>query len=434
MHKELGSLRRTHYSTDLSAATAGKTVTIMGWVFAVRGHGSISFLTLRDKCGDTQIVAKSGVCDDAIRQKIASLKPHSVIAVTGKIQESDKAPRKVELVPSVVYVYSEVSKIAPFDPMTKVVKNIDTRLEIRAVDLRRSVLRDIFNSRNVALRAIRKYFETSEFIEVNTPKLISSATEGGAALFSIFYYDSQAFLAQSPQLYKEQLTMGFEKVFEIGPIFRAESSRTPRHLSEAISIDLEEAFVDYTDIMERVSNIVIAAANAVRTYDGLGEKINVPEIPEKIPRYSYTEMIDKLESAGVPTKWGSDLYPSALRKAGVEGFYFVYDWPLGPKPFYVKPTESTDPQTSESFDLMYGDLEISSGSTRIASRAELESRMAQKGLSVAQFDYHLRVFDYGMPPHAGCGIGLERLMMALTDTPDIKDTTFYPRDIDRLTP
>lgn len=409
-------------------------MTIMGWVLAVRSHGAISFLTLRDRLGDTQIVAKSGTCDEALLKKIVSLKPHSVLGVTGKVQVSKRAPRGVELVPSEVHVYSKVDKIAPFEPMAKTVKNIDTRLEIRAVDLRRGVLQDIFNARNLALQAIRKYFAESGFTEVHTPKLISSATEGGAALFSIFYYDKRAFLAQSPQLYKEQLTMGFEKVFEIAPIFRAEPSRTQRHLSEAISIDLEEAFSDYGDIMDRAEGIVRAAASAIRSYEGLEGHLNVPEIPEKIPRYSYSEMIKKLESAGVPAKWGSDLYPSALRKAGIEGFYFVYDWPLGPKPFYVKPAGAGEQATSESFDLMYGDLEISSGSTRISKKADLEARMKQKGLSVEMFDYHLRVFDYGMPPHAGCGIGLERLMMALTGTPDIKDTTFYPRDIDRLTP
>ncbi len=434
MPDELGSQRRTHYSTDLSPAIAGQTVTVMGWVLAVRGHGAISFLTIRDKRGDIQVVAKSGACDDGVRQRIAALKPHSVVAMTGKVQPSEKAARGVEIVPDAIRVFSEVAKIAPFEPMAKTVKNIDTRLEIRAVDLRRGVLQDIVNARNMALRAIRDYFAESDFVEVHTPKLISSATEGGAALFSIFYYKSQAFLAQSPQLYKEQLTMGFEKVFEIAPIFRAESSRTPRHLSEAISIDLEEAFVDYNDIMDRVGRIVTVAADAIRKYDGLDGKLDVPEIPAEIPRYSYAEMMEKLESAGVPAKWGTDLYPSALQKAGMAGFYFVYDWPLGPKPFYVKPAVSGDKKTSESFDLMYGDLEISSGSTRIADRAELESRMKQKGLPAEKFDYHLRVFDYGMPPHAGCGIGLERLLMALTGTPDIKDTTFYPRDIDRLTP
>ena len=434
MTDELGQTRRSHYSSELGPGMAGRAVTLMGWVLAVRGHGAISFLTLRDKRGEVQLVAKSGACDDALRKALSGLRPHSVIGVEGTVQESSRAPNGVEVIPSSVRVYSRVEAVAPFDPKAKTVQNIDTRLEIRAVDLRRGVMQDIFNARNAALRAIRGYFADSDFVEISTPKLISTATEGGAALFSIFYYRTQAFLAQSPQLYKEQLTMGFEKVFEIAPIFRAEASRTPRHLSEAVSVDLEEAFVDYVDIMDRLERIVAAAAGAVGSYRGIGEGFDVPPVPEKIPRYSYDEMIDKLNAAGVATKWGSDLYSQSLRKAGMAGFYFVYDWPLGPKPFYVKPKDSGGRKMSESFDLMYGDLEISSGSTRISDRAELESRMKEKGLSAEKFDYHLRVFDYGMPPHAGCGVGLERLMMALTGSPDIKDATFYPRDVDRLTP
>ena len=434
MIDDLGRRRRSHYSSELGPEMSGSDVVLMGWVLAVREHGAITFLTIRDKHGDVQIVAKSGSCGDSVREAIAALRPHSVVGVEGTVKESDKAPRGVEVIPTAVHVYSRVSEIAPFDPMAKTVKNIDTRLEIRAVDLRRGVMQDVFNARNAALCAIRRYFAESDFVETSTPKLISTATEGGAALFSIFYYKSQAFLAQSPQLYKEQLVMGFEKVFEIAPIFRAEASRTPRHLSEAISIDLEEAFVDYGDIMDRIEAIVVASAAAVRTCTFMEKGITTPKIPDRIPRYSYDEMVERLNAAGASMEWGSDLYASALRKAGMDGFYFVYDWPLGPKPFYVKPKDSEGKKISESFDLMYGDLEISSGSTRISQRAELESRMQEKGLDVKKFDYHLRVFDYGMPPHAGCGIGLERLLMALTGTMDIKDATFYPRDVDRLTP
>ncbi len=428
----LGKVRRTHYSSDLRPDMAGAQVTLMGWVLAIRAHGAISFLTVRDKRGSAQVVAKSGECADDVRETISSLKPHSVVGITGTLRESAKAPSGVELVPGEIHVYSRVEKTAPFDPMAKTVKNIDTRLEIRAVDLRRGVLQDIFNARSAALGAVRQYLTGEDFVEVSTPKLISTATEGGASLFSIFYYHTRAFLAQSPQLYKEQLTMAFEKVFEIAPIFRAEASRTPRHLSEAISMDIEEAFADQDDIMDRVERIVSDAASAVSSYRGLEGAISVPEIPDTIPRYTYTEMVEKLQAAGARTKWGEDLYPIELRKAGMEGFYFVSDWPLGPKPFYVK--AGSDGKTSESFDLMFGDLEISSGSTRISDRAELEARMSAKGMDTRAFEYHLRVFDYGMPPHAGCGIGLERLIMALTGTPDIKDATFYPRDVDRLTP
>ena len=248
---ELGLLRRTHYSVQLHEAS-GKSATVMGWISAVRGHGNISFVTIRDNKGSIQVVAKAGSCPDDVREKLSSLKPHSTVAVTGHVTQSPKAPGGVEIVPEQLCVFSEVVEIPPFEPQAKTIKNIDTRLAVRAIDLRRKILQDIFSARNEVLKAIRLYFSTHDFTEIHTPKIIASATEGGSSLFSIFYYDKEAYLAQSPQMYKEQLTMSFEKVFEIAPIFRAESSRTNKHLSEAISVDMEEAFVDYNDIMKRV--------------------------------------------------------------------------------------------------------------------------------------------------------------------------------------
>ncbi len=432
---ELGSLRRSHYSDDLDSSKDGAEVTVMGWVLTVRGHGNISFVTIRDKNGDVPIVAKKGDCPDEVREKLSSLKAHSSIAVSGKVKASEKSPSGYEIIPENLRVFSEVEKIPPFETLAKTVKNIDTRLEVRPIDLRRKPLQHIFNARSQVLTTIRNYFTEQKFTEINTPKMIATATEGGAALFPIFYYNKEAFLAQSPQLYKEQLTMSFEKVFEIAPIFRAEPSRTNRHLAEAISIDLEEAFVDYNDVMNRIEDIIKISIEAVKTYtsENADAEFVIPEFSENIPRYSYDDLIEKMKKAGAKTEWGDDLYPSNLKKIGLEGFYFIKDWPLGPKPFYVKESKN-NPKISESFDLMFGDLELSSGSTRIEKRDELEERMKNKGMKTDAFEYHLGAFDYGVPPHAGCGIGLERLIMALTGTENIRDTTFYPRDVDRLTP
>ena len=432
---ELGNLRRSHYCTDISSESEGQTVTVMGWILTVRGHGNISFATIRDKTGDIPIVAKKGSCQDEIREKISSLKAHSSVGITGVVKGSDKSPVGFEIVPEELRVFSEVEKIPPFEPIAKTVKNIDTRLEVRPIDLRRKVLQHIFNVRSEVLKSIRGYFGSENFTEINTPKMIATATEGGAALFPIFYYNKEAFLAQSPQLYKEQLTMSFEKVFEIAPIFRAEPSRTNRHLAEAISIDLEEAFVDYNDVMDRIEELIKIAIQTVVEYAKKypDAEFTIPEIPETIPQYSYDELVEKMQKAGAKTEWGDDLYPSNLKKIGLEGFYFIKDWPLAPKPFYVKDSK-TNPKISESFDLMFGDLELSSGSTRIEKRHELAERMKNKGMNADAFEYHLGAFDYGVPPHAGCGIGLERLIMALTGTENIRDVTFYPRDVDRLTP
>ena len=432
---DLGNLRRTHYSKELDPSKDGAEVTVMGWILSVRGHGNISFVTIRDKMGDIQIVAKAGDCPDEIREKMSKLKEHSSIGIIGKVKTSEKAANGIEIIPVELRVFSEVEKIPPFEPQAKTVKNIDTRLEVRPIDLRRKVLQHIFSARSLVLKSVRDYFYQENFTEINTPKMIATATEGGAALFPIFYYNKEAFLAQSPQLYKEQLTMSFEKVFEIAPIFRAEPSRTNRHLAEAISMDFEEAYVDYNDVMNRIEQIIKKTVQTVNEYakENPDNEFIIPSIPESIPRYSYTELVEKMQKVGAKTEWGDDLYPSNLKKIGLEGFYFIKDWPIGPKPFYVKVSKE-NPKISESFDLMFGDLELSSGSTRIEKKEELSERMKNKGMKVDAFEYHLGAFDYGVPPHAGCGIGLERLIMALTGTENIRDTTFYPRDVDRLTP
>ena len=432
---ELGNLRRSHYSDQINPSMDGSEVTIMGWVLTVRGHGNISFATIKDKNGSLSVIAKKGDCSDEIREKISSLKAHSSIGVTGKVKSSEKAPGGYEIIPTELRVYSEVTKIPPFEPTVKTVKNIDTRLEVRPIDLRRNNLQHVFKIRSLVLKTIRDYFNDQNFVEINTPKMIATATEGGAALFPIFYYNKEAFLAQSPQLYKEQLTMSFEKVFEIAPIFRAEPSRTNRHLAEAISIDLEEAFVDYNDVMNRIEEIIKVSINAVNEYikNNPDSEFTLTPVPETIPRYTYDDLVERMQKAGAKTEWGDDLYPSNLKKIGLDGFYFITDWPLGPKPFYVKDSKA-NPKISESFDLMFGDLELSSGSTRIEKRDELAQRMSNKGMKTDSFEYHLNAFDYGVPPHAGCGIGLERLIMSLTGTENIRDTTFYPRDVDRLTP
>ena len=432
---ELGNLRRSHYSDQINSSMDGVEVTVMGWILTVRGHGNISFATIKDKNGTLSIIAKKGDCSDEIREKISSLKAHSSIGIIGTIKASEKAPSGFEIIPTELRVFSEVTTIPPFEPTAKTVKNIDTRLEVRPIDLRRNILQHVFKTRSLVLKTIRDYFNDQNFVEINTPKMIATATEGGAALFPIFYYNKEAFLAQSPQLYKEQLTMSFEKVFEIAPIFRAEPSRTNRHLAEAISIDLEEAFVDYNDVMSRIEEIIKVSIIAVNDYikNNPDSEFTPTPVPENIPRYTYDDLVDRMQKAGAKTEWGDDLYPSNLKKIGLDGFYFITDWPLGPKPFYVKDSKS-NPKISESFDLMFGDLELSSGSTRIEKRDELAQRMSNKGMKTDSFEYHLNAFDYGVPPHAGCGIGLERLIMALTGTENIRDTTFYPRDVDRLTP
>lgn len=446
--EELGKWRKNQYSSDIDPSFEGKIVTLMGWVSSVRDHGNIQFIMLRDKEGDLQVIAKKGQCSDDIYYQISKIREHTSMAIRGKVISQKKAPNGVEIMPLELKIFSIPIKAPPFMIQHKDPAGIDTRLDFRAIDLRRKHLQNIFIIRDSVLKFTREFLANERFIEVNTPKIIATASEGGTALFPIFYYDREAFMAQSPQIYKEQLTLSFENVFEIGPIFRAEPSRTNRHLSEATSIDIEKAFVDYNDIMIMLEKFIKYVIKSLK--ENNPKEIAELELDsniinnvmidntgtESFPRYKYSDMIETLRESGERIRWGDDISPQLINKLEDEklnGFYFIVDWPSSTKPFYVK-EKISDPKICESFDLMYGSLEISSGSTRISNKDILVNRMKKKGLNLNSFDYHLRIFDYGVPPHAGCGIGLERLLMTITKVDNIRDTILYPRDIDRLSP
>jgi aspartyl-tRNA synthetase len=439
--EDLRNWRRTHYSKEIALSREmDDEVVVMGWVASIRDHGNIQFIILRDMYGEIQITVKKRECSDSLFQLAKEVKEHSSIGVRGKVRPQEKVPNGAEIVPTEIKVFSISRKAAPFLVQSRTsTVGIDTRLDLRAVDLRRNYLGSIFRIRQTVLNSIRAFLSAEKFIEVNTPKMIATATEGGAALFPIFYYDREAFLAQSPQLYKEQLTMAFESVFEIGPIFRAEPSRTNRHLSEAISIDVECAFVDYNDIMSLLERMILKIVDTLKesNQDDLEYlQLQLPSTGIPFSKYSYSDIIDKLQEAGERIQWGDDISPQimkSIKQEYLDDFYFIIDWPTSTKPFYVKPS-TEDSRVCESFDLMYGGLEVSSGSTRINHKDQLVERMAKQGLKPEAFDSHLRVFDYGVPPHAGFGLGLERLMMALTKVENIRDVTLYPRDIDRLAP
>jgi aspartyl-tRNA synthetase len=441
--EELGNWRKSHYSSEINPSLEGRSVILMGWISSIRDHGNIQFIMLRDKDGDTQIIAKKGQCPDLVYEQVLQLKEHTSLGVNGKVISQRKAPNGIEIIPLELKVFSIPIQAPPFMVQNRNPAGIDTRLDFRAIDLRRKYLQDIFIIRNNILKYIRNFLSNEKFIEVNTPKIIATASEGGTALFPIFYYEREAFLAQSPQIYKEQLTMAFEKVFEIGPIFRAEPSRTNRHLSEATSIDIESAFVDYNDIMVLLEKLIQFIIKSLSEDDNsknspeldIDQKINDNNKP--FTRLKYSELTERLRNIGEKVRWGDDISPQVIKKLDDDrlnnNFYFITDWPTAAKPFYVKENQD-DSKICESFDLMYGSLEISSGSTRISNKEILIDRMKKKGLNLNSFDYHLRIFSYGVPPHAGCGVGLERLLMTLTKIDNIRDAILYPRDIDRLAP
>ena len=416
----------------------GKEVIIIGWISSIREHSNIKFITINDRFGNIQVILKKNEFPDSLSSEIPKVREHASIAIKGKVKSQPKAPNGIEIIPIDFKILSFANKNSPIVIQSRKGVGIDTRLDLRAIDLRRPYLQSIFSIRYTVLNSCRKFLGEEGFIEVNTPKIIATATEGGATLFPIFYYDREAFLTQSPQLYKEQLTMAFENVFEIGPIFRAEPSRTNRHLSEATSIDIEKAYADYNDIMKILERMIHFLCDEVKNKNKSQLeylKIEIPDISFQFRRYRYSDLIEKLQGAGESIEWGDDLSQQKLRNLNDEemkNFYFIVDWPTSIKPFYVKP-KSTGTEC-ESFDLMYDTLELSSGSTRIHDKNELTERMKKQGLSTDAFDFHLKVFDYGMPPHAGFGLGLERLMMSMCGVDNIRDVVLFPRDIDRLSP
>ena len=430
--------KRTHYSKSIDSTTNGREVTIIGWISSIREHSNIKFLTINDRFGSIQVILKKGEYPASLESEISKIGDHTAIAIKGKVKTEPKAPNGIELIPNDFRILSLANKNSPIVIQSRKGVGIDTRLDLRAIDLRRPYLQSIFNIRYSVLNSCREFLRQEGFIEVNTPKIIATATEGGATLFPIFYYDREAFLTQSPQLYKEQLTMAFENVFEIGPIFRAEPSRTNRHLSEATSIDVEKAYVDYNDVSEILERMILFLWNEIKDKNKSHLeylKIQLPDLSFPFKRYTYSDLIEKLQRSGQSIEWGDDISQQKLSKLDDEDmklFYFITDWPTSIKPFYVKPKPTGT--ECESFDLMYGDLELSSGSTRIHDKAELIERMKKQGLNIDAFDFHLKVFDYGMPPHAGFGLGLERLMMSMCGVDNIRDAVLFPRDIDRLSP
>jgi len=426
--------KRTHYIGHLDSSMIGKKVVVGGWVEDIRELGKLTFLTLRDVTGVAQIIL---VGNEALEQA-KGLSKQSVVRITGTVQQSKARDFPFEIKSEKIDILTLAVHPLPIDPIGRLESNIDNRLNARALDLRNQKTASIFKLRHHTLASIRKTLTENHFIEVNTPKIIGSASEGGANLFSLKYFEKQAYLAQSPQLYKEQLTIGLERVFEIASYYRAEKSHTVRHLTEFTSVDIEAAFMDYSDVMD-VLELVVANVfdytekNCITEQKTLGIEIKKPYTP--FERLTYKKAIEELSKDGIKLEIGDDLQDSHLRTLGERhpGFYFLIDWPMNLKPFYIHEKDD-DPTLSRSFDLQYGYLELSSGGTRLHDPKKLKSRLEEQGLNPAQFVDHLRAFDWGMPPHSGWGLGLDRLMSVLTKIDNVREVVLYPRDPERLSP
>jgi len=435
---QLGNWRRTHYSKEINPEMDGEEVIVLGWIRDTRDLGGIRFIVLQDKEGMVQVTIPRDKVSQEMVERADSLQGQFSIGVRGVVKKMEKAPGGAEIIPLEIRVLGIAQQPLPIDISGRTPADIDVRLDARVLDLRRDENQAIFKIRHVTLEAMRSFFSQRGFLEVYTPKIIASATEGGAALFPVSYFGREAFLAQSPQLYKEQLVMDFEKVYEISPVFRAEESHTRRHLSEFISVDMEEAYVTAEDVMGVLEEMVCYVYESVkercqRELKVLKHRVDVPKIPFK--RFTYDEILEELGKEGLHIPWGKDIPTPAFRKLGKihPYFYFITDWPTQSKPFYIKPRDG-NPEISEGFDLMWSWIEIASGGTRVHSKDLLVKRLKEQGLSPESFKYHLQAFDYGMPPHAGWAVGLARLVMALTGKKNLREVVFYPRDRFRLTP
>jgi len=424
---------KTHDISELNEQWVGKEVVLGGWIEDLRKLGKMTFITLRDVSGISQIIVKG-----ELHENLEELNRQSVLCVKGIVQETQAHDFDFEIKAEEIEVLAKAIHPLPIDPIGRLESNIDTRLNHRALDMRNQKTASIFKLRHSVLEILRKTLSQKKFIEITTPKIIGSASEGGANLFSLDYFGQTAYLAQSPQLYKEQMTLGLERVYEIANFYRAEKSHTGRHLSEFTSIDIEAAFMDYNDVMDILESLVMevykyTAENCKKEQEVIGHKIEVPSSP--FERITYSQVIDELKQAGEKVEFGDDLLDSHLRIIGEQhpGFYFLMDWPMKLKPFYIREKDE-DSTLSRSFDLQYGYLELSSGGTRLHNTDILKAKLKEQGLDPAQFADHLQTFDWGMPPHSGWGMGLDRLMTTLIGIDNVREVVLYPRDPDRLKP
>ncbi|MFB0500888.1 MAG: aspartate--tRNA(Asn) ligase [Candidatus Bathyarchaeia archaeon] len=435
---QLGDWRRTHYSINVKPELDGKEVIVLGWVRDIRDLGGIRFVILQDREGTVQItIPRNEVGEDVVKRADFLQRQYS-IGVKGTVKKTGQTPRGIEIVPREIRILGMAKHPLPLDVTGRTPAQIDVRLDARVLDLCQDENKVVFRIQHVALAAIREFLSEQGFTEVHTPRIIASATEGGAALFPVEYFGREAFLAQSPQLYKEQLVLAFDGVFEIGSFFRAEESHTRRHLSEFVSIDIEQGFATADDVMRVLEEMVHHMCKVVKTrcqkeLKILKHRIEVPKIPFK--RFTYDEIIEELKGKGIEVPWGEDVPTPAFRTLGEfhPYFYYITDWPTKSKPFYIKPRDD-NPELCEAFDLMWRWIELASGGTRVHSKDLLVRRLREQGLRPESFRYHLQVFDYGMPPHAGWAAGLERVMMMLTGKENIREVVLFPRDRFRLTP
>ena len=432
---------KTHFCKDINKKVANKTVTVAGWVHFIRDKGKLIFIQLRDATGIIQIVAKQENLPEDLFSAIKTLNLESVVSITGLVKEEPKSQNGVEIVPQAIVVHSVAEPKLPIDVNGKVKFDIDTEFKFREISVRTPRVQTIMKIKSEIAFAVRKFFTERGFTEIFTPYILATATEGGAEMFKLDYFGRPAVLAQSCQFYKQAAVQVHEKVFGIIPSWRAEKSRTPKHVTEFHQIENEIAFGTDETIMviqenlmhEVIKHVVKTCPEQLKALD---RTLKVPKLPFK--RLTFYEAKDVLEKELNIVEPREDDFSTPAETAlskHYEDPFFITKMPTHVRGMYYE-TAPENEKLTNSLDLIapegYG--ELSSGGQRVASKERLINRINKSGLDPSGFEWYLRMFEYGFPPHAGYGLGFERLVRYICGLDNLKEASMFPRTPDLVTP
>ncbi|MEM0499969.1 MAG: aspartate--tRNA(Asn) ligase, partial [Candidatus Korarchaeota archaeon] len=415
-------------------------VRVCGWIIRKRSVGKILFWRVLDSTGEVQVIFKKDEVPDELFETAQRATLLSAVEVKGIVRRAQTKGGK-EIVPKEVIV-TPSDPILPIDPLNRT-STLAQRLNYRALDLRDPKVSAIFKIRSMIAQAFREYFTSQGFVEIHTPAISVYSAEGGADVFEVKYFDKNAYLRQSPQLYKQLAVAGLEKVFEIGPAFRAEKHWTIRHLCEFTSMDIEVAWInDIQPLLEFAENAIRYIfgklnENGRRYFEILG--VEPPKVPDKpFPKITWEEAMKFIKERGIAVE-GKDLPPAGERVLYEYSkdhydceFIWIVDWPFEVRPFYAMKYPNSE--LTQSMDLLYRGLEILTGGKREHRYEILRAQMLQKNLRPEFFGYYLEAFKYGFPPHGGWAIGLDRITMQILNLGNIRECTLFPRDPERLEP
>ncbi|MCE7936279.1 aspartate--tRNA(Asn) ligase [Candidatus Saccharibacteria bacterium CPR2] len=424
----------------------GEEVTIYGWLHKKRQLGGLNFLLVRDRSGLVQMLVE----EKKELEKLRGMQIGTVVEISGFVVEDDRAPGGSEIHSPKINVLSPVTDEPPIEidkPLSHKPENLDTLFENRVIGLRNLQETKIFRIRSKILQYIRDFLNKNDFTEIQSPKIVGGAAEGGAEVFKFDYFGKEATLAQSPQLYKQIMVGVYERVYEIGPAFRAELSATTRHVCEVTMLDIEMGFIEsHEDVLNLVQDLTSSVLRKI--YEECSEELrslNAPELilTDNFPRYSVTQIHELYSKAtGNNTTGEKDLFPDeerwicdwAKKNDGCEAV-FVTDFPIETHKFYQK-INPENPNTVLSADLLFRGVEIATCPMRENNYQKMVEQMREKGIDPEDpgFSYYLQAFKYGLPPHGGCGFGIDRFTQKITGLNNIKEAILFPRDINRLTP